>query len=376
MSKLISQGGYGCVYHPGFDVKDSSKLDKNNVVKLQHKSAVSSNEIEVSKLVMTIPHFIFYFAPILKTESIEIGEIEKTLVKSCKPVAKNMNSDFVLMTVPYINQESYFESLVNVDTNDTRTILTQYIDSYTFLLSSIEFLIKKKIVHCDIKDDNIVYSRINRNPIIIDFGISIPMEKVDSTSWHKYFYVFAPEYYVWCLEIHFINFLIHEKDTLEEEDISMICNNYINYCPIFSLFTREFKDKYKEGAIGYYKQYMDTEKETAIQQLMTTWETWDNYSLSILTLRVVSYMFEQNYYDNVTIGYILQIYTQNIHYDGNRRYSIKETKKLCKEIYSQESSVESLYFLLDKIKPKRKTVKEMIHRDKIDRTSYSNLGKG
>ena len=106
MSKLISQGGYGCVYYPGFDVKDTSKTDNDIVVKLQHKSAVSSNEINVSKIVMTIPHFIFYFAPILKTEPIEIGEIDKTLIKSCKPVAKKMNSEFVLMTIPYINQES------------------------------------------------------------------------------------------------------------------------------------------------------------------------------------------------------------------------------------------------------------------------------
>ena len=26
-----------------------------------------------------------------------------------------MNSEFVLMTIPYINQESYFESIINID---------------------------------------------------------------------------------------------------------------------------------------------------------------------------------------------------------------------------------------------------------------------
>ncbi len=373
MSKLISQGGYGCVYHPGFDVKDTSKTDNDIVVKLQHKSAVSSNEIEVSKIIMTIPHFIFYFAPILKTEPIEIGEIDKTLIKSCKPVAKNMNSEFVLMTIPYINQESYFESIINIDNTDTRTLLTQYIDSYTFLLSSIEFLLNKKIVHCDIKDDNIVYSRINRNPIIIDFGISIPMEKVNATTRHKYFYVFAPEYYIWCLEIHFINFFIHKSETIEEKDVISICNEYIQTCPIFSLFTPTFKKSYSEGAIGYYSQYIGMEKEKAISHLMETWETWDNYSLSILTLRVISYMFEKKYYNVAIISYTIEIYLQNIHFNGHRRHSVKETKKLCKQIYSQESNLDSLYYLLDQIKPERKKVKEFIHNDKIDRSSYSNV---
>ena len=62
MSKLISQGGYGCIYHPGFDPKDNSVLNKDTVVKLQHKNAVSENEIQVSKLIMSIPNFSFYFA--------------------------------------------------------------------------------------------------------------------------------------------------------------------------------------------------------------------------------------------------------------------------------------------------------------------------
>ena len=43
MSKLISQGGYGCIYHPGFDPKDNSVLNEETVVKLQHKSSVSVN---------------------------------------------------------------------------------------------------------------------------------------------------------------------------------------------------------------------------------------------------------------------------------------------------------------------------------------------
>ena len=43
----------------------------------------------------------------------------------------------------------------------------------------------------------------------------------------KYFYVFAPEYYIWCLEIHFINFFIHKSDTIEEKDVIDICSEYI-----------------------------------------------------------------------------------------------------------------------------------------------------
>ena len=75
-------------------------------------------------------------------------------------LTKEVDKRYMLMTIPYVNQENYFESLTNRVENDTRRILVQFIDSYTFLLKSIELLIDKKIVHMDIKDDNVVYNRV------------------------------------------------------------------------------------------------------------------------------------------------------------------------------------------------------------------------
>ncbi len=371
MSKLINQGGFGCVYYPGFDAKDTSKTDNDIVVKLQHKSAASNNEIEVSKIIITIPHFSFYFAPIIKTQPIQIGKIDHQLIKSCKPVAKTTSESFELMTIPYVNQENYFKSIVNVDLTDTRHIFTQHIDSYAFLLTSLELLEKKQVIHFDIKDDNIVYSRENKNPIIIDFGISININNVNSSTWDKYFYVYAPEYYIWCLEIHFICFLCHEHDKLTDKDIHSICSDCISHCPVFNLFSREFKTTYIERSIQYYMQYVNMEKEKAIPLLLKYWRTWDNYSLSILNLRVLSYIFSNEYIENSTISYLIEIYMQNIHFDGDQRYDIQETKKIYKEVFSQETNITSVYNLLKDIQPKRTQIKQQIKQQKLDRSSIT-----
>ena len=371
MSKLINQGGYGCVYYPGFDAKDTTKIDDEIVVKLQHKSAASKNEIEVSKIILTIPHFLFYFAPILKTEPIHIGKIDQQLVKSCKPVANATSEAFELMSIPYVNQENYFNSIVNVDLNDTRHIFTQHIDSYTFLLSSLELLEKKQIVHLDIKDDNIVYNRVTKNPIIIDFGISIDMSNVNPSNWEKKFYVYAPEYYIWCMEIHFICYLCNEQDQLTDEDIHSICSECISHCPIFRLFTKEFKSNYLEASIQHYMQYKNMKKEKAIPLLLAHWRTWDNYSLTILNLRVLSYIFSNDYIENATISYLIELYMQNIHFDGNQRYDIEQTKKKYKHVYSQDSDITSVYNLLKDIQPKRTEVKQQIKEQKLVRSSIS-----
>lgn len=371
MSKLINQGGYGCVYYPGFDAKDTTKIDDEIVVKLQHKSAASKNEIEVSKIILTIPHFSFYFAPILKTEPIHIGKIDQQLVKSCKPVANATSEAFELMSIPYVNQENYFKSIVNVDLNDTRHIFTQHIDSYTFLLTSLELLEKKQIVHLDIKDDNIVYNRVTKNPIIIDFGISIDMSNVNSSNWQKKFYVYAPEYYIWCMEIHFICYLCNEHDQLTEEDIHSICSDCISQCPIFKLFTEEFKTNYIEASIQHYMQFENMKKEKAIPLLLTHWRTWDNYSLCILNLRVLSYIFSNDYIENATISYLIELYMQNIHFDGSQRYDIEETKKKYKNVYSQDFNLTSVYNLLKDIQPKRTEVKQQIKEQRLVRSSIS-----
>ena len=371
MSKLINQGGFGCVYYPGFDAKDNTKLDSDVVVKLQHKSAASKNEIEVSKVILTIPHFSFYFAPILKTEPIHIGKIDQQLIKSCKPVAHATSEAFELMTIPYVNQENYFKSIVNVDLNDTRHIFTQHIDSYTFLLTSLELLEQKQVVHFDIKDDNIVYSRVNKNPILIDFGISIDMTNVNSSTWNKHFYVYAPEYYIWCLEIHFICFLCNEKDQLTQEDIHSICSDCISHCPIFNLFSQVFKSAYIEGSIQHYMQFENMKKEKAIPLLLKHWRTWDNYSLSILNLRVLSYIFSSDYIENATISYLIELYMQNVHFDGSQRYDIEETKKKYKHVYSQDSNLNSIYNLLKDIQPKRTEVKQQIKEQRLARSSIN-----
>tara|TARA_E500000178_G_C16665623_1_gene592669 strand:- start:296 stop:646 length:351 start_codon:yes stop_codon:yes gene_type:complete len=113
------------------------------------------------------------------------------------------------------------------------------------------------------------------------------------------------------------------------------------------------------------------EKEKAIPLLLKYWRTWDNYSLSILNLRVLSYIFSNEYIENSTISYLIEIYMQNIHFDGDQRYDIQETKKIYKEVFSQETNITSVYNLLKDIQPKRTQIKQQIKQQKLDRSSIT-----
>ena len=60
MSKLLSQGGFGCVYHPG--IKCDGKKDKKKYVsKLQINDYTAFNEVEIGEIIKTIPNYHLFF---------------------------------------------------------------------------------------------------------------------------------------------------------------------------------------------------------------------------------------------------------------------------------------------------------------------------
>ena len=141
---------------------------------------------------------------------VNISEIDSKELRKCNVVKKNLNVPFELQKMKYVNSKSVL-SFVDSEANPRR-IIFNVIELYTFLLHSIEILAKNEIVHFDLKNNNILFGLDAKTPLIIDFGISIDMSKLINKATRnkylgEYFYVYAPQYYIWPLEVHFINFL-------------------------------------------------------------------------------------------------------------------------------------------------------------------------
>ena len=62
MSKLLSQGAYGCVYYPGIDCNGNEDKKRKYVTKLQKKGYNSDNEINIGLIVRQLKNF-FYIMP-------------------------------------------------------------------------------------------------------------------------------------------------------------------------------------------------------------------------------------------------------------------------------------------------------------------------
>ena len=142
MSKLISQGGYGCVYFPGIECNGKQEKKSKYVSKLQRKGYNSDNEIDIGEIVMKIKNYFLYYAPVVNSCDINISKIDKSLLEKCEVVRSGEEVDYMLMKIEHIPNIE-FAFLTNKDESKEYVFVTM-LETYSYLLNAIELLSLKK----------------------------------------------------------------------------------------------------------------------------------------------------------------------------------------------------------------------------------------
>ena len=377
MSKLLSQGGFGCVYHPGIKC-DGSKDKKNFVSKLQINNYASFNEIEIGKIIEKIPNYELFFLPIIEYCKINIAEIDNKLIEKCNTLHDNTN--LVLMKMNYIKNIDFYDFINQIN---KPLIISTIMNLYLSLLNSIELLTNKNIVHYDLKDENILLDKKNMNPIIIDFGISLNMNEFTLEKIEDFFYVYAPEYYIWSFDIHFICFLtkniLYDTQVVTEEDIKRVVNECVKNNKILTFFSDEFIASYKQQCMDFTSEFKNKTKSEVIKKLTEkkNYDTWDNYAISCIILKSIHYIFGKGYISIDFFKKIIQILLVNIHPDPSRRYSIKQTKgKINAIMENMDTSVEDIFTLIKHVSIDKNIIHVKITEDNKTIQDISKTSKG
>ena len=234
------------------------------------------------------------------------------------------------MKLDYIKGEPFIEYIIKQRNNIE--LIHNLIHSYNHLLSGINSLIKNKVVHYDLKGDNILYDDFRKIPILIDFGLSIPFSfsetilSTDENFLSKYFYIYAPEYYIWPIEIHYLCYILNESEECSDEILQSIIDEYILHNPAFLNFSKSFIKKYKEMSFQQLKYYNRFQSNERIFKIIKHWKTWDNYSLSIIYLKFLRYLNISGYENNNFTIYFSQLLLRNISPNPEYRMNIEDTK--------------------------------------------------
>jgi serine/threonine protein kinase len=271
------------------------------------------------------------------------------------------------MKIPYIKNVDMVKYLTRDDV-EKKEIITYILDSYQFLLNNLKMLNDSGIIHFDLKIPNILIEEKTKTPIIIDFGLSIPIADIRPETYKTYFYSYSPKYYIWPVDVHVINYLVNVKSTLTKDALKELVNVYISTNTAVKLFSDNFIEKFTKLIVDVYSKYIGMSANIVIKELIKNCKTWDNYALSVMFLNLINFISSDGFTDNKLIVEFSKTLLFNIHPDGRKRLTLDETRKRYNKIFSVNETVAGYKKLLDNFNDKifnDKTIRETIQQEKL-----------
>jgi serine/threonine protein kinase len=327
--KILSQGSYGCIFRPGITC-DKKPLSNQYISKLQRKKKTSENETLLGKTIQKIPHFEDYFAPIIESCEISLTSVDDNEITKCAFVEKdktenqekyedensnktgaipNANTQLSYETnkIRYVGKETLLDYFLNTFKKNPKNTMKNIITTNIDLLDGLNKLETVKIIHLDLKENNIMIDDKSKRPIIIDFGLSFDDEAVtivnpssptknDIEKLRKVFFTYGPDYAPWCIDICFLTYICNlVEDPIQEK---ILINNIENIMQDFfiknetvkEILSEVEKSNYKTELMKYFMMFENKPWIELIKELLNYKYTWDNYSLCVIYLYVLKYL--------------------------------------------------------------------------------------
>ena len=212
------------------------------------------NEASIGNELQKQSSFLNHFVPVIESSPINVKKIEEG--DKCTIFMKYKDTPFVNMKIRYVDGTDFLDYIVLNKSHDF-SFVKLLINSFNHLLNSLSMLTELKIVHYDLKGNNIMFDNSNKLPLILDFGLSIKIDEIKKENLTKHFYTYSPEYTPWTLEIHYLNFLLKVNPNPSNSDLEEMVERYVQSTtnPISFTFSQTFIKNYKEECLKQLKKY-------------------------------------------------------------------------------------------------------------------------
>lgn len=199
------------------------------------------------------------------------------------------SDDTILLEVDGRQLTNFYDCLSN--SFSPNKYLLNIIYFYKHLLRSIDLLVDSNIFCNNIKASNILIDSQER-PLIRGFSFSIDLSNENMLSYLKHFILeYKPSYIEWPIELHILSFMItNEINGLSYINIENIINDVLSNDIILKRFDDTLVSSYKNEAVEYFKKYINKDITYVLNDVLRFSNTWDNYALSILFLRILIYI--------------------------------------------------------------------------------------
>jgi len=334
---FLSQGAYGCIFHPGISCDGDTVDNPSFVTKIQKNERTTANELAISNRIRKITGYARFFAPITKQCPVRFSSDTNPELKKCevfKEESVDPNNIFVSNKIRYVGKNNMRRHLLDkyvpqyasygsephnpifkpqATAKNARAFFAELLRTHIYLNRGIEQLVKHKLVHNDIRYNNIMFDQKMEVPIFIDFGLSIDIRELSPETYRKRFYVFDI-YPYWSMDVHICNYifqvvtypkaktekiteetinaLIHSfiyKETEENKNTLQVSNEVFNLSIIDTQASRFIK---KWNA--YLKKFVNKTWFDLYEATIKYFATWDIYSVCVVYMMVLDDLFVKN----------------------------------------------------------------------------------
>ena len=196
------------------------------------------------------------------------------------------------------------------------------------MLNSINLLVNNNIFHNHIDFDSIVVDKFEY-PLLTNFSFSIDYSHNNMVQYIKHFIIaYEPSYLEWPIELHILSYLLTNKlNSLSSHNIENIIHEVIKNNSILNTFGDNIISSFREESLQYFKKYVNQSYDYILTDILQYAHTWDNYSLSILFLRILIGIHRTIEIKNKFIILFMKLLVNNIHCNPSKRSTIDLTIK-------------------------------------------------
>jgi hypothetical protein len=282
------------------------------------------NELTNILKIYEIPAYKNYYYACINSTELKIANLYDT---------RQSKTDNTLLMQFEDRNLIYLKSYLKDLSSSTKYILT-IIDLYKYMLHSINMLVGKRLVHNNINFDALVVDASHSQILLSGFSFSIDITQPNIEQYFKHFFIeYDPSYLEWTLEFHIVSYLLTNKlSSLSSYNIEHIIHEVSKQHTILHTFGDAFVSLYKEEALIYFKKYVNRSYEYILTDILSYYNTWDNYALSILLLRILIGIHKTIGIKNKFIILFMKLLVSNIHFNPLKRGSIEVTTNKFNEL--------------------------------------------
>ena len=295
---LLNQGAYGCIIRPS--IKCSGQVGPTQyITKIQKKKNTADRETQLGVLIRTIPSYDNFFAPVVETCDVGLGLLQHDELRECEflsdmgNVAKTatLRTTYATNKIKYVGKQTISDYLLAVFQSKPKRFFFELVRTFVYCLRGISKLNQKGIYHLDLKDNNIMVREKDHVPIIIDFGLSITDDLIQ-TSPKEAFFTYGPDYGPWCFEVCLATYVADlkpvESKQVSQSTLLEIMNQFFIENPAMNeLLEKDERDDYKKRLTAYITPFMGKPAMDIYAKLCSTKTTWDTYALVVIYLELL-----------------------------------------------------------------------------------------